>query len=35
MKSRLSFSRLKAFHECEAEAVAVMEDKWDGQATLF
>lgn len=34
MKKRLSFSSLKAFSDCEAEAVAVMDGKWDRQATF-
>ncbi|MCW2280440.1 PD-(D/E)XK nuclease-like domain-containing protein [Lactococcus lactis] len=34
MKKRLSFSSLKAFSECEAEAVAVMNEEWDRQATF-
>ncbi|MEY8514204.1 PD-(D/E)XK nuclease-like domain-containing protein [Lactococcus taiwanensis] len=34
MKKRLSFSSLKAFSECEAEAVAVMRGEWDRQATF-
>lgn len=34
IKKRLSFSGLKAFQECEAEAVAVMNGEWDRQATF-
>ncbi|AGY45728.1 hypothetical protein P620_08970 [Lactococcus lactis subsp. lactis KLDS 4.0325] len=34
MKKRLSFSSLKAFSDCEAEAVAVMAEEWDRQATF-
>lgn len=34
MNKRLSFSSLKAFSDCEAEAVAVMNGEWDRQATF-
>ena len=34
MNKRLSFSSLKAFSDCEAEAVAVMAGDWDRQATF-
>lgn len=34
MNKRLSFSSLKAFSDCEAEAVAVMNGEWDRQVTF-
>lgn len=34
MKKTLSFSGIKSFHECEAEAVAVMNNKWDRKSTF-